>query len=214
MKKRTHPFRGLILILLLMTVVFFATGLFRDVGSNKIDYTYADIRALFEAQQVDKVLVDDRTLTLTLKEPKNGTNVVSYSIYDFDLFYEDFNDIVVQQWRDGIISDYEYPDRPSPPWMSTLLTWVIVLAIMAILWYVLFLRRAQAGGGGPTAAQFGKAKARTLAESGRTVTFSDVAGADEEKEELAEEVHHFGQLFFFLIGPGHIGEGDRAPAFG
>ena len=72
--------------------------------------------------------------------------------------------------------------------MSTILTWVVVLAVMAILWYFLFLRRTQGGGGGPSASQFGKAKARTLAETGRTVTFDDVAGADEEKEELAEIV--------------------------
>ena len=71
--------------------------------------------------------------------------------------------------------------------MGNILTWVVVLAVMALLWYFLFLRRAQ-GGGGPSATQFGKVKARTLAETGRTVTFADVAGADEEKEELAEVV--------------------------
>lgn len=80
---------------------------------------------------------------------------------------------MVQQWKDGIISDYEYPDSPSPPWMGNILTWVVVLAVMALLWYFLFLRRAQ-GGGGPSATQFGKVKARTLAETGRTVTFADV----------------------------------------
>ncbi|HJB03402.1 MAG TPA: AAA family ATPase, partial [Candidatus Evtepia excrementipullorum] len=73
--------------------------------------------------------------------------------------------------------------------MSTILTWVIILVVMSLLMYFLFFRRAQGGGGGgPSAAQFGKARARTLAETGRTVTFNDVAGADEEKEELAEVV--------------------------
>ena len=113
--------------------------------------------------------------------------MVTYPIYSFQLFYDDFNDIIVQQLHDGIISDYDYPDSPSPAWLSTILTWVVVLVVMALLWYFLFLRRSQ-GGGGPSAAQFGKARARTLAESGRTVTFADVAGADEEKEELAEVV--------------------------
>ena len=57
---------------------------------------------------------------------------------------------------------------------------------MGVLWYFLFARRAQ--GGGVNAASFGKAKTRSLEDSGRIVTFADVAGADEEKEELAEVV--------------------------
>lgn len=173
-------------MLCILALIFCATSIFRTT-SHQTEYSYADIRALFEEKKVDKVLVDDDTLTLTLKEPLNGAQVVTYSLYNFDLFYNDFNDLVVQQWKDGIISDYEYPDSPSPAWMGNILTWVVVLAVMALLWYFLFLRRAQ-GGGGPSATQFGKVKARTLAETGRTVTFADVAGADEEKEELAEVV--------------------------
>ena len=173
-------------MLCILALIFCATSIFRTT-SHQTEYSYADIRALFEEKKVDKVLVDDDTLTLTLKEPLNGAQVVTYSLYNFDLFYNDFNDLVVQQWKDGIISDYEYPDSPSPAWMGNILTWVVVLAVMALLWYFLFLRRAQ-GGGGPSATQFGKVKARTLAETGRTVTFADVAGADEEKEELEEVV--------------------------
>ena len=186
MKQNSNPFRGLALMLCILALIFCATSFFRT-ATHQTEYSYADIRTLFEEQKVDQVLVDDNTLTLTLKEPQNGVQVVTYSLYSFQLFYDDFNDIVVQQYEDGILSDYEYPDSPSPAWISTILTWVVVLAVMGVLWYVLFLRRAQ-GGGGPSATQFGKVRARTLAETGRTVTFADVAGADEEKEELAEVV--------------------------
>ena len=141
-------------MLCILALIFCATSIFRTT-SHQTEYSYADIRALFEEKKVDKVLVDDDTLTLTLKEPLNGAQVVTYSLYNFDLFYNDFNDLVVQQWKDGIISDYEYPDSPSPAWMGNILTWVVVLAVMALLWYFLFLRRAQ-GGGGPSATQFGK----------------------------------------------------------
>ena len=197
MKQNTNPFRGLILMLCILALIFCATSIFRTT-SHQTEYSYADIRALFEEKKVDKVLVDDDTLTLTLEEPLNGAQVVTYSLYNFDLFYNDFNDLVVQQWKDGIISDYEYPDSPSPAWMGNILTWVVVLAVMALLWYFLFLRRAQ-GGGGPSATQFGKVKARTLAETGRTVTFADVAGADEEKEELAEVVDFLRQPAQYLL---------------
>ena len=175
-------------MLCVVALVFVGTSLFRTTA-QKNDPSYASIRTLLEEKKVDKVQVDDNTVVLTLKEPQNGSNVVTYPIYSFDLFYKDFNDIVVQQYHDKVISDYDYPDSPSPAWMSTLLTWVVVLAVMALLWYFLFLRRAQAGGGGgPSGAQFGKARAKTLAETGQPVTFADVAGADEEKEELAEVV--------------------------
>ena len=186
MKQNANPFRGLLLMICVLALVFFATSIFRTT-THQTSYTYADIRVLLEEEKVDKVLVDDDSVTLTLKQPQNGSQVVTYPIYSFQLFYDDFNDIIVQQLHDGIISDYDYPDSPSPAWLSTILTWVVVLVVMALLWYFLFLRRSQ-GGGGPSAAQFGKARARTLAESGRTVTFADVAGADEEKEELAEVV--------------------------
>ena len=186
MKQNANPFRGLLLMICVLALVFFATSIFRTT-THQTSYTYADVRVLLEEEKVDKVLVDDDSVTLTLKQPQNGSQVVTYPIYSFQLFYDDFNDIIVQQLHDGIISDYDYPDSPSPAWLSTILTWVVVLVVMALLWYFLFLRRSQ-GGGGPSAAQFGKARARTLAESGRTVTFADVAGADEEKEELAEVV--------------------------
>ena len=186
MKQNANPFRGLLLMICVLALVFFATSIFRTT-THQTNYTYADVRVLLEEEKVDKVLVDDDSVTLTLKQPQNGSQVVTYPIYSFQLFYDDFNDLIVQQLHDGIISDYDYPDSPSPAWLSTILTWVVVLVVMALLWYFLFLRRSQ-GGGGPSAAQFGKARARTLAESGRTVTFADVAGADEEKEELAEVV--------------------------
>ena len=190
MKPNTNPFRGLILVLFVVALVFCGTSIYRTASAHQqTDRVYSDIRTLFEQEKVDRFTVDDNNnLTITLKEPVNGSRIVVYSIYNFQLFYDDFNDLVVKQYESGILSGYDYPDSPSPAWMSTILTWVVVLAVMAILWYFLFLRRAQGGGGGPSASQFGKAKARTLAETGRTVTFDDVAGADEEKEELAEIV--------------------------
>ena len=156
MKPNPNPFRGLALMLCVLALIFCATSVFRTTA-NHTEYSYGDIRTLFEEKKVDKVLVNDNTLTLTLKEPQNGAKVVTYPLYSFQLFYDDFNDIVVQQYQDGTISDYEYPDSPSPAWISTILTWVIVLAVMGILWYFLFLRRAQGGGGGAVAVNKGLA---------------------------------------------------------
>ena len=126
MKPNANPFRGLLLLICVLALVFCATSIFRTTAHHT-EYSYADIRDLFQQELVDKVQVDEDTLTLTLKQPQNGSQVVTYPIYSFQLFYDDFNDLVVQQYEDGIISDYDYPDSPSPAWMSTILTWVIIL---------------------------------------------------------------------------------------
>ncbi|MCF0123225.1 MAG: ATP-dependent metallopeptidase FtsH/Yme1/Tma family protein [Ruminiclostridium sp.] len=178
--------RGMFLMLSLMVLIFLISSMLRSPASSKDLYSYADIRGFLEAQQVETVQVQEHQVTLTLKEPVDGKSTVTYPLYEFRVFYDDFNDLIVEQWKDGIIKDYEYPDSPSPAWVSTAITWGIFLLVMVVLWYFLFIRRQ--GGGGPNAAQFGKAKARTLSDTGRRVTFHDVAGADEEKEELAEVV--------------------------
>ncbi len=145
MKPNANPFRGVVLLICVLALIFCATSIFRTT-THQTTYSYADIRDLFQQEKVETVQVDEDTLTLTLKEPVNGNNVVTYSIYSFQLFYDDFNDIVVQQYEDGIISDYDYPDSPSPAWMSTILTWVIILVVMSLLMYFLFFPGPRAAG--------------------------------------------------------------------
>ena len=147
--------------------------------------TYAQVRRALEQQQVEKLMVDkNNTLTMVLKDE----TTLTYDLYSFELFYQDFNDTVVKQWRAGIITDYEYPDDPTPsPWLS-MLPYAGVLLAFGFMFYLMFVRQNGAGGGDKTA-RFGRARTRTLEEQGeKKVTFEDVAGADEEKEELQEIV--------------------------
>ena len=147
--------------------------------------TYAQVRRALEQQQVETVVVDkNNNLILGLKD---GTTL-TYELYSFELFYRDFNDLVVNQWRAGIITDYEYPDDPTPsPWLS-MLPYAGILLAFGFMFYLMFIRQNGAGGGDKTA-RFGRARTRTLSDQGdKKVTFEDVAGADEEKEELQEIV--------------------------
>ena len=144
--------------------------------------TYAQVRRALEQQQVEKLMVDkNNTLTMVLKDE----TTLTYDLYSFELFYQDFNDTVVKQWRAGIITDY---DDPTPsPWLS-MLPYAGVLLAFGFMFYLMFVRQNGAGGGDKTA-RFGRARTRTLEEQGeKKVTFEDVAGADEEKEELQEIV--------------------------
>jgi cell division protease FtsH len=185
LKKLTFRDLTFYLLIFLILVATVLTLQNMDAGQS---LSYADIRALFERQQVETVEVDGNTLVLTLKDPYNGKDQVTYDLYSFEIFHEDFNSLIVNQWENGIISDYDYPDNPTPPWWQSILPYVALTVLFGILWYFMFLRQAGGGTGADRPARFGRARTRTLEESGSKVTFDDVAGADEEKEELREIV--------------------------
>lgn len=179
---RDLTFYALIFLILAATVLTLQN---MDAGQSP---SYAEIRSLLEQEQVETVKVDGNTVILTLKEALNGKYTVSYELYSFELFYNDFNDLIVRQWENGVISDYDYPDNPTPPWWQAILPYVAITVVFGILWYFMFLRQAGGGGGGDKPARFGRARTRSLDDTGARVTFDDVAGADEEKEELREIV--------------------------
>ena len=175
------------MMICLLALVFCVFGIFKQTSAHT-SRSYAELRDMILSEQVNEIVVDEGSVTLALKTPlETGEREVSFPLYSFELFYQDFNQILQEQKDAGILKDYDYPDRPSPAWVGTLLTWIVIFGVMAVVWYFFYLRRVQQGGG-PSATQFGKARTRTLADTGRTVTFQDVAGADEEKEELAEVV--------------------------
>ena len=179
----------LIAVILLLTI-FALRG-----GSDARDpVTYGQIRRLLEQQQVSNVVLEDNRVTLTLKEPQDGQYTVTYDVGSRDQFLEDFNDLIVQQFRSGIILDYDYPQGWVPPFWVSFLPWIAIIVVFFLLWYFMFLRQAGAGGGGgggggvDRSARFGRARTRTISDEQKKVTFADVAGAEEEKEELQEIV--------------------------
>ena len=179
----------LIAVILLLTI-FALRG-----GSDARDpATYGQVRRLLEQQQVSNVVLEDNRVTLTLKEPQDGQYTVTYDVGDPDWFIQDFNDLIVQQFRSGIILDYDYRQGWVPPFWVSFLPWIAIIVVFFLLWYFMFLRQAGAGGGGgggggvDRSARFGRARTRTISDEQKKVTFADVAGAEEEKEELQEIV--------------------------
>ncbi len=161
-------------------------------SNNTPEYSDAAIRQLIEGEKVDRVVVSqDNVLTLFLKEPDpvTGQAFLTHKLYSFELFYQEYHNLLVLQLELGVLSDYDYPEDPTPPFWISMLPWVVLLVVFGLMWYFMFLRQAGGGGGGGKASQFGRARTRTLADqAGPRVTFADVAGADEEKEELQEIV--------------------------
>lgn len=153
--------------------------------------TYASLRTLFEQEQVVYFEAEENEVSLILRElDENGKNKTAvYPIASFDVFYNDMKDLIDKQWRSGIIEDYDYPQGFVAPWWFSILPYIVVILVFGLLWYFLFLRQSSGGGGGANnPARFGKARTRTLSDTGKKVSFDDVAGADEEKAELEEIV--------------------------
>ena len=165
--------------------------------------SYAEIKALFEQEKVKSFTISDTTLKMELREEVDGKTTVTKDLYDFGLFYDDLNELVEKQKAEGILEDYDYGADHSPNYLTTFLPYVIAIVGMFAIWYFISVRSV--GGGGDRMAKFGMANFKSGRDSSRPTTFSDVAGAQEEKEELAEIVD-------FLKNPGKfIDLGARIP---
>ena len=173
---------GLLLIFILLAVVFITQMMGNMRRAN--DISYGRMREYFTQEQVKSFTATDRRLSAKLQDETS----VSCELQSFDTFYNDLNDLVVSQSEKGIITDYNYAAEGRTNWLSTLLPYV--LAAMAFILLMNLIARTGGAGGGVNdkMARFGEARIQDIPSDGKKVTFKDVAGADEEKEELEEIV--------------------------
>ena len=168
----------LAIILLLLAYYAFAGG------DRTPTVTYAQVEDLFQREQVTSFYVRDGSqLYLNLQDGTTVTNTLG----SVESFREELGDLIRQQKADGILTDYNYDPVYSPPWWSQMLIYVLLIGGVFLLWQYMAVR-AQGGGGMDQGRRFSKAKIRFGSESKQKVSFADVAGADEEKEELREIV--------------------------
>ena len=172
-------------VLFLVLVILLCLSWIWQMNSSAPQLDYAQVRQLFQQEKVEELTVSEgHVLTLKLKD---STDKVRYQLYSFDLFYEDLDPLIHEQYAKGIIKHYDYPPRESTNWLEILLPWILMAGVVVLLWY-LMAARAQGGMGPDRMAKFGAARTRGLSDKDKKVTFDDVAGADEEKEELREIV--------------------------
>ena len=197
---RRISFRPLIFLVLCLLVVMYLARTMSRQG----DITYSAMRENFMQEKVQSFTVSDSRLTATLKDQ----TTVTCPIRDFTLFYDDLNDLVVEQYSKGIITQYDYPAAPGTNWLQVLLPYV--LAIMAFILLMNLMTRMNGSGAGGVSdkmAHFGEARVSSIPEGDKKVTFKDVAGADEEKEELQEIVEFLRDPEKYLKLGAHIPKG-------
>ena len=175
MKKRN--IKTLVLYAALILVVIFAASALLQSMNAAGRLSYSEIIDLFEQDKVKKFEVSAKG-ELVL-ETVDGT-VYTRVLLDFYTFRKDIDPYLDNASLEGY--DYEEPSRNS--WIMSALPYILMVVLMVVFYVVLIKKTGGAGG----AANFGKSRARLLDQDKKRVLFSDVAGADEEKEELREIV--------------------------
>lgn len=144
--------------------------------------SYAEVLREFRNENVESFVLESNTLTMQLRKP-NELRV--HRLYSVEFFYWDLRELIDDQVRNGIITDYNYNvGLVLPGWLMAAPYFVLLIVIIG-LWYYMLNRT---GGGDARAMNFKRAHPRTNADDKRKYTFADVEGAMEEKEELQEIV--------------------------
>ena len=165
---------------LLIVLLFAMMSMDQPVSNLK----YYQVLDYFRNGEVEEYQIDYNDGTLTLKL-EGQDQLVDYQLASITQFNQDIQPYIDQyeQTNDTTFKRNYLPAQETSLLVSLLPT-LLLLGGMALLW--VFMMR-QAGGGSGKMNTFGKAKPKPL-DDGRRVTFADVAGADEEKEELVEVV--------------------------
>ena len=175
----------LIYVLLFAAIIFFLSNMFRQ-GGDAEKVVYSDIVGYFQQGEVKEVYVSqDNLVTLTFWD--DTKEEVTYRLADFSIFYYDLDELIQEQIASGTLEKVEYEPATIYPWWVDLLPYILVAVLLIGL--VIYMTHAASKGGAGRVGSFGKARVKTpLPDDKNRVLFSDVAGADEEKEELQEVV--------------------------
>ena len=172
----------LLVAALALVLVVLSSSLLTQNGSR---LAYSDVLDLFENERVESFVLQGDTLTLTLYgSDAEQAGTATAKIGDIETFHKDLDETIAAQSAAGVLKSYNYLPAANSIW-KTALPYLLVGIALLFVWFILMNR----SGSGPNAmAQFTRANARFGVPSGESVTFQDVAGADEEKEELSEIV--------------------------
>ena len=180
--KRTRWIPLIVYVALMAAFLGWISNLFTTTQDS---LPYSTVVELFRKEQVRQFVVEDQTITMELNKPYNGQTTITAPLADPESFRQEMHDLLTEQTESGVLESYNFvPDRGFSPY-TLILPLLVVGVVLLFIWALLMGRMSSAGN-----PMSGFSKARTVlgVPGDKKVTFDDVAGADEEKEELQEIV--------------------------
>ncbi len=182
MKKQRRSFTPILYLLVLVMVFSWALSQF---GQRTNTIPYSQLVELFRQEQVSQFLVEGNTITLVLRGAVNGKNTITSGLADPEGFRTQLQSLFDEQTASGVLTRYDFVAGKRYTPYDFILPLLVAGGILLLIWS--FLMGRMNGGGNPMA-QFGRARTVLGVPDNKKVTFADVAGADEEKQELEEVV--------------------------
>jgi len=158
-------------------MLFLAAVMMWETGKPSTDIPFNIFSQKWNADEIDSIVVENNKIEGKTKDNKK------FSTYAPD---ELLTSLMENHKNPNVIVEFRAPSN-NATWLATLLPFVL-LAIVIFMFFFIFTQQSQGGGSGRGVMNFGKSKAKMVTPESQTVTFSDVAGADEEKAELEEIV--------------------------
>lgn len=159
------------------------------LSKNTVETKYYEIVEMVTENKISEFSLNLHSGQLIYTKRDDGKSY-RYTVADPSIFYNDVNDFVLKNNSENSGTDkiikYDYKSGGETAWIMNLLPTLITVGVMVIFW-VFIMKRMNASMGTDKTMGFGKAKVRKD-DGRRKTTFADVAGADEEKEEMAEIV--------------------------
>ncbi len=179
-------FKGIgIYAALLLGVLLFVVILYQGVKEE--DIKYSQVLDYFKNNQVESFTIKNNVLEMVLVEgvDYNGNQKFSTPLYSTMLFLENADKYIESNRESGVLKEYDIPQvKDNSIWGSILFYGLLGGSVLFLMF---FMMRQMQGGGGRTMS-FGKSRLRNMDTVKKKVTYEDVAGAEEEKEELSEVV--------------------------
>ncbi|MDZ7833294.1 MAG: ATP-dependent zinc metalloprotease FtsH [Desulfobacterales bacterium] len=158
-----------IVIVLMMILLY---NIFSQQQTGQAEVNYTEFLSMVDNGEIKQVVIQGQNLRVT---DAKGSRFNVYAPPDNDL---------IKILRNKGVSIQAKPEQQTPWFVSVLVSWLPMILLIGI--WIFFMRQMQGGGG--KALSFGKSSARMLSDQAEKITFSDVAGVDEAKEEVAELV--------------------------
>lgn len=198
--------RNILLYLGIPIVLILSFAVVSKVSKTTVETKYYEIVEKVKSNEISEFELNLYSGNLTYISREDGKKY-HYTVADASLFYNDVNDIVMAINEENAGTDkiikYDYKSGGETSWIMSMLPTLLLIGIMVVFW-IFIMKRMNATMGADKTMGFGKAKVKK-ADSRKKTTFADVAGADEEKEEMAEIVD-------FLKDPKKFNElGARIP---